>query len=73
MTADVFRIVWSLWMEKRWTLALMPLSLFVPAFTAGHWLNEIHFCRKWSAVSESGEKHQRMFWDMDSSLEATWG
>src|SRR5258708_5017429 len=25
LTADVFRIVWSLWMEKPWTLALMPL------------------------------------------------
>jgi predicted metal-dependent phosphoesterase TrpH len=73
LTADVFRIVWSLWMEKPWTLALMPLSLLVPAFTAGHWVNEIRFCQKWSAALESGEKRQRMFWDMDSSFEANWG
>jgi predicted metal-dependent phosphoesterase TrpH len=73
LTTDVFRIVWSLWMEKRWTLALMPLSLLVPAFTAVHWLNEIQFCRKWPEALEGREKSQRMFWDMDSSLEANWG
>ena len=43
LTADVFRIVRSLWMERPWTLALMPLSLLVPAFTASHWVNEIRF------------------------------
>jgi predicted metal-dependent phosphoesterase TrpH len=73
LTADVFSIVWSLWIEKPWTLALMPLSLLVPAFTAGHWANEIRFCKKWSTALESGEKRQRMFWDMDSSFEANWG
>jgi len=72
LTADVFHIVWSLWMEKPWTLALMPLSLLVPAVTAGHWLNEIRFCRAWSTALENGEKRQRMFWDMDSSFEANW-
>jgi hypothetical protein len=59
-------------MEKPWTLALMPLSLLVPACTAGHWFNEMRFCRKWSAAMESGEKRPRMLWDMDSSLEANW-
>ena len=73
LTADVYRIVWALWMEKPWTMALMPLSLLVPACTAGHWLNEIRFCKKWAAALESGGKRQRMFWDMDSSLEANWG
>jgi hypothetical protein len=51
----------------------MPLSLLVPGFTAGHWLNEIRFCQKWAAALESGEKQRRMFWDMDSSFEANWG
>ncbi|HTQ62359.1 MAG TPA: PHP-associated domain-containing protein [Candidatus Solibacter sp.] len=72
LTADVFRIVWSLWMEKPWTIALMPFSLLVPAFTAGHWLNEIRFCQKWADVLENGQKQQRMLWDVDSSLEANW-
>lgn len=73
LTKDVFNIVWSLWMEKPWTLTLMPLSLLVPAFTAGHWANEIRFCRKWTPALERGEKRQRMFWDMDSSFEPNWG
>jgi predicted metal-dependent phosphoesterase TrpH len=73
LTGDVFRIVWALWMEKPWTLALMPLAPLVLAFTAGHWANEIRFCEKWSAALERGEKHRRMFWDMDSSFEANWG
>ena len=72
LTEDVYRIVWALWMEKPWTLALAPLSLLVPAVTAGHWVNEIRFCQKWSAALEGGEKRQRMFWDMDSSFEANW-
>lgn len=73
LTADVFRIVSCLWMDKPWTLALMPLSLLVPVFTAGHWLNEIRFCQKWTATLESAEKSRRMFWDLDSSFEANWG
>jgi predicted metal-dependent phosphoesterase TrpH len=73
LTADIFHIVWSLWMEKPWTLALMPLAPLVPVVTAGHWLNEIRFCQKWVAALERGETHRRMFWDMDSSFEANWG
>jgi hypothetical protein len=46
--------------------------VFVPAFTLGHWLNEIRFCKKWSARMESGEKRRRMLWDLDSSLETNW-
>jgi hypothetical protein len=60
-------------MEKPWTLALMPLSVLVPAFTAGHWFNEILFCQKWSGALERGEKRQRMFWDLDSGFEANLG
>jgi predicted metal-dependent phosphoesterase TrpH len=73
LTADVFSIIWSMWMEKPWTLALAPLSLLVPAVTAGHWVNEIRFCKKWSPALENGEKRQRMFWELDSSFEANWG
>ena len=73
LTADVFRIVWSMWKEKPWALALMPLAPLVPLFTACHWLNEIRFCGKWTAALESVEKRQRMFWDMGSSYEANWG
>ncbi len=72
LTADIFHIVWSLWKERPWTLGLMPLAPLVPVVTAGHWLNEIRFCRKWVAALERGEKRQRMFWDMDTGFEPNW-
>ena len=72
LTADVFSIVRSLFLDKPWTLAMSPLAVLVPAFTAGHWMNEIRFCRKWSAALERGGKRKRMLWDIDSSLEANW-
>ncbi len=72
LTADVFSIVRSLFCDKPWTLALSPLALLVPAFTAGHWMNEIRFCRKWSSAIERGENRKRMLWDLDSNLEANW-
>ena len=72
LTADVFSIVRSLFREKPWTLCLLPLAPFVPACTAGHWLNEMRFCRKWSLVLEKGAKRPRMLWEMDSSFEVNW-
>jgi len=72
LTADVFSIVRSLFGDKPWTLTLSPFALLVPAFTAGHWMNEIRFCRKWSAALERGEKCKRMLWDLDSNFEANW-
>jgi len=72
LTADVFSIVRSLFWDKPWTLAMSPLAVLVPVFTAGHWMNEIRFCRKWSAVMEHGKKRGRMLWDMDSNFEANW-
>jgi predicted metal-dependent phosphoesterase TrpH len=70
LTADVFSIVESLFRDKPWTLALSPFALLVPAFTAGHWMNDIHFCRKWSSAMERGEKRKRMLWELDSNFEA---
>ena len=72
LTADVFRIVRSLFQDKPWTLALSPLAVLVPAFTAGHWMNEIRFCQKWTTAIEDGEKRKRMLWDLDSKFEANW-
>jgi predicted metal-dependent phosphoesterase TrpH len=72
LTADVFSIVRSLFWDKPWTLAMSPFALLVPAFVAGHWFNEIRFCRKWTAALEHGEKRKRMLWDLDSNFEANW-
>jgi predicted metal-dependent phosphoesterase TrpH len=69
LTRDVLSIVKALVREKPWTVAIAPLALLVPACVGGHWLNEIRFCKKWSAALESGQKRPRMLWDMDASFE----
>jgi len=70
LTADVYRIAQSFFGEKPWALPILPLTVLVPAITAGHWLNEMRFCRKWAAALESGAKSPRMLWNLDSGLEA---
>jgi hypothetical protein len=70
ITADVYRIVCSLLHEAPWTLPLMPLVAFVPGFTAAHWLNEILFCRKWSAKLDGEKKSTRLLRPLGSTLES---
>jgi hypothetical protein len=70
LTADVYRIVLALLRDQPWTLPLMPLAAFVPAFTAAHWLNEIRFCHKWSGKLDSEEKQSRLLWQLDAGLES---
>jgi len=72
LTADVFSILRSLFLDKPWTVMLSPLLLLVPAFTLGHWMNEMRFCGKWAAATESGVARKRRMWDMDSHFEANW-
>ena len=69
LTADVYRIVLALLCDQPWTLPLMPLAALIPAFTAVHWLNEIRFCRAWSAKLGSKEKQPRLLWQLDAGLE----
>jgi len=70
ITADVFTIIGSLFADKRWTSLFAPIVPLVPVFSAGHWLNEIRFCRKWTASMENGGGKKRMLWDIDPSFEA---
>jgi predicted metal-dependent phosphoesterase TrpH len=70
LTADVYRIVQCFFREKPWALPILPVTVLVPAITAGHWLNEMRFCLKWTAALESEEKSPRMLWKLDSGLEA---
>jgi len=70
LTADVFRITAAMFCENPATLALLPLSVFVPFACAGHWLNEIRFFRKWSAYLGRGEAKPRMLWDIDPHFES---
>jgi predicted metal-dependent phosphoesterase TrpH len=72
ITADVFRIIRSLFLDKPWTVMLSPLAFLVPAFTLGHWMNEMRFCRKWTTTLENSRQRKRMRWDMDRRFEANW-
>lgn len=69
LTADVYRIVQAMAADQPWTLSLLPLAAFVPAFTAVHWLNEIRFCRKWTARLTKQDRQPR--WRLGSRLETT--
>lgn len=68
VTADVYRIAAGFFGEKPWAVGIVPLTVLVPAITAGHWLNEIRFCKKWSMAMESGEKRPRMLWKLESGI-----
>ena len=70
LTADVFRITAGLFREKNWTLALLPIAAFIPAFTAAHWWNELRFLQKWYSHFDSAEKKPKMLWDLDPSWES---
>lgn len=73
ITADIFRFAGNLVQEKPLTLALLPVTVLIPLVTAGHWLNEIRFCRQWTARLLETSKRPRMLWDVDSSFEANLG
>ena len=72
ITADVFSIIGSFFADKPWTSVLAPIVPLVPIFSAGHWLNEIRFCRKWTAAMENGGAGKRKLWDIDPSFETNW-
>src|SRR5262249_790879 len=65
LTADIYRIGAAMFQEKPATLAMLPLSVLVPAFTAAHWLKEVWFCRKWQKHFENAEA-PRMLWDLSA-------
>jgi predicted metal-dependent phosphoesterase TrpH len=71
LTADVFRIAKCVFQERPAMLAILPFTVLIPAITASHWLNEIRFCKKWTAALEQGERRPRMLWDLSAQLDTT--
>jgi hypothetical protein len=69
LTADVYRIGAAMFQEKPATLAILPLGVLVPAFTAAHWANEVLFCKKWERYFANTEKSPRMLWDLRAGAE----
>jgi predicted metal-dependent phosphoesterase TrpH len=72
ITFDIFSFAGSLLKEKPAAAVLLPITAFIPAVTGFHWLNEIRFCKQWTAQLQRREKAPRMLWDVDSSFEANW-
>jgi hypothetical protein len=72
ITADIFGFVGNVVKDKAAAAVLLPLTVFIPAVTAFHWLNEIRFCKRWATKLEGKEKSPRMLWDVDSRFEANW-
>ena len=72
LTLDIFRFAGKLLNEKPWAAVVLPLTVLIPAITAGHWLNELRFCRKWAAHLNGEALRRRMLWEVDSGFEANW-
>lgn len=68
ITADVFRVTGAMLCEQPWAVLLSPLAVLLPAITAGHWMNEIRFCEKWSQLINAGEQAPRRLWDLDAKF-----
>jgi predicted metal-dependent phosphoesterase TrpH len=66
LTLDIWRFVGSLLGEKPLAAAILPLTVFMPLITAGHWLNEVRFCKKWATRLVEETQKPRMLWDLDS-------
>jgi predicted metal-dependent phosphoesterase TrpH len=69
LTADVYRIAAAMFQEKPATLAILPLGVLVPAFTAAHWANEVLFCKKWQKYFADAPGAPRMLWDLSAGAE----
>ena len=72
LTADIFRFAGSMLKEKPWAAVILPLTVFVPAITAGHWLNEMRFCKRWTQRLEGEARQLRMLWEVDHRMETNW-
>ena len=72
LTADIFRFAGFLVSEKTWAVALLPLTFLIPVITAGHWLNEVRFCKQWAPRLNGEMPTPRMLWEVDSRFEANY-
>ncbi len=72
LTADILQFAGNLVKEKPWAAVMLPLTVFIPVITAGHWLNEVRFCKQWRPRLEVETERPRMLWDVDARLGTNW-
>lgn len=72
LTADIFRFLGGVLSEKPWAAVILPFAFLIPMITAGHWLNEIRFCKQWAPRLVGKVGRPRMLWEVEPSLEANW-
>jgi predicted metal-dependent phosphoesterase TrpH len=72
LTTDIFNFIGSVLKDEPAAAALLPLTVFIPAITAYHWLNEMRFCKRWAAKLGAQEKRPRLLWDVEAGFEANW-
>jgi len=72
LTMDILNFVGRVVKDNPPASVLLPLTVFIPAITGFHWLNEIRFCKQWATKLDGREKTPRMLWDVDSGFEANW-
>ena len=72
LTATILQFVGSLLKEKPWAAVVLPLTVLIPAVTAGHWWNEIRFCKRWTPRLEGEAKRPKMLWEVDPRMETNW-
>jgi predicted metal-dependent phosphoesterase TrpH len=72
ITLDIFSFVGSVLKDRPAAAALLPMTIFIPAVTGFHWLNEIRFCRQWTSRLQGKKQAPRMLWDVDSRVQANW-
>lgn len=72
LTLDIFNFIGSVLRDQPASVALLPLTVFIPAITAYHWLNEMRFCKRWATKLGAQEKRPRLLWDVEAGFEANW-
>jgi len=72
LTLDILNFIGRVLKDNPAAGVLLPLTIFIPAITGFHWLNEIRFCKQWAAELDGKQNNPRMLWDVDSGFEANW-
>src|SRR6516162_10225109 len=69
LTLDISCFAAGLLKENPLAALILPFAVLMPAITAGHWFNEIRFCKKWTSPLLGETCPPRMLWDVHSAFE----